>query len=36
LIPKWWVPDDIVIVDDLPLTSTGKVNKKVLKERTKW
>lgn len=33
LIPKWWIPDDIIIVDDLPLTSTGKVNKKVLREK---
>jgi fatty-acyl-CoA synthase len=30
-IAKWWMPDDIVFVDSLPHTSTGKLNKKVLR-----
>jgi len=32
-IPKWWLPDKILIVDELPLTSVGKVNKRVLREK---
>ncbi|MGC9153737.1 MAG: long-chain-fatty-acid--CoA ligase [Vulcanisaeta sp.] len=33
-IPKWWVPDRVVIMNaELPKTSTGKIDKKVLKER---
>ena len=27
-IPKWWLPEQILIVDDIPLTSTGK-NKQI-------
>jgi Acyl-CoA synthetases (AMP-forming)/AMP-acid ligases II len=30
-ISKFWVPDDVVIVNDMPLTGTGKVDKKVLR-----
>lgn len=30
-VAKWWLPDDIVIVDELPLTATGKLDKKVLR-----
>ncbi|WP_456330575.1 AMP-binding protein [Archaeoglobus sp.] len=26
-IAKWWIPEDFVIVDEIPLTSTGKINK---------
>ena len=29
---KWWVPDDVVFVAELPHTGTGKVQKKVLRE----
>ncbi|GGP22003.1 AMP-dependent ligase [Thermocladium modestius] len=32
-IPKWWLPDKVIIVDELPLTSTGKVDKKSLRDR---
>lgn len=31
-LPKWWVPDDAVIADDLPLTATGKIDKKRLRQ----
>jgi fatty-acyl-CoA synthase len=31
-IVKWWMPD-AVIVDRVPLTATGKIDKKVLRER---
>uniref|UniRef100_UPI000AAE2B8B AMP-binding enzyme n=1 Tax=Vulcanisaeta sp. JCM 14467 TaxID=1295370 RepID=UPI000AAE2B8B len=33
-MPKWWIPDKVIIVEsELPKTSTGKVDKKVLRER---
>jgi fatty-acyl-CoA synthase len=28
----WWLPDDVVFVDSLPLTATGKLDKKVLRQ----
>jgi len=34
-IPKWWLPDKIMFVDDLPLTSVGKINKRALREQLK-
>ena len=33
-IVKWWTPDD-VIFDAVPLTATGKIDKKVLREAYK-
>ncbi|QBS37393.1 fatty-acid--CoA ligase [Thermaerobacter sp. FW80] len=30
---KWWLPDDIVFVDQIPRTSTGKFLKQALRER---
>jgi fatty-acyl-CoA synthase len=30
---KWWLPDDVVFVDELPHTATGKIQKSVLRER---
>jgi acyl-CoA synthetase (AMP-forming)/AMP-acid ligase II len=32
-VAKWCVPDDDVVVDDLPLTGTGKVQKLMLRQR---
>lgn len=32
-LAKWQIPDDVVFVDALPLTATGKVSKKILRER---
>ena len=32
-IAKWWMPDDVVFVDDIPLGATGKIDKKTLRER---
>ena len=32
-LAKWQVPDDVVFVDELPLTATGKVSKRTLRER---
>jgi len=34
-IASWWMPDDVVFVDDLPHTATGKVSKMTLRERLK-
>jgi fatty-acyl-CoA synthase len=34
-IAKWWMPDDIVFVDDIPHTATGKIQKIALRERLK-
>jgi len=31
-IAKWWMPDHIFHVDEMPLTSTGKINKLSLRE----
>ena len=32
-IAKWWMPDDVVLVDELPMTATGKIHKKTLREK---
>jgi acyl-CoA synthetase (AMP-forming)/AMP-acid ligase II len=29
----WWLPDDVVFVDALPMTATGKINKVSLREQ---
>jgi len=34
-VAKWWLPDEIVFVDDLPHTATGKLLKTALRERYK-
>ncbi|WP_243668700.1 hypothetical protein [Vulcanisaeta sp. JCM 16161] len=35
-IPKWWIPDKVIIVEaELPKTSTGKIDKKILRDRFK-
>jgi len=32
-IANWWVPDDVIFVDQIPHTATGKIQKTVLRER---
>ena len=32
-IAKWWLPDDVVFVDELPHTATGKLSKRALREQ---
>ena len=32
-IASWWMPDDIVFVDEIPHTATGKIQKMALRER---
>ena len=34
-IASWWMPDEIVFVDEIPHTATGKIQKSVLRERFK-
>jgi fatty-acyl-CoA synthase len=34
-IAKWWMPDDVVFVEEIPHTATGKIQKTVLRERFK-
>ncbi|KPF62623.1 long-chain fatty acid--CoA ligase [alpha proteobacterium AAP81b] len=34
-IAKWWLPDDVLIVDELPHTATGKLLKTALREKYK-
>ena len=33
VVAKFWLPDDIVFVDEMPLTATGKVSKRQLRQR---
>ena len=32
---KWWMPDDVVFVDEIPHTATGKIQKITLRQRFK-
>ena len=32
-LARWQLPDDVIVIDELPLTATGKIDKKVLRER---
>ena len=32
-VAKWWLPDDVVFVDELPHTATGKLQKMKLREQ---
>ncbi len=34
-IAKWWMPDDVVFVNELPHTATGKLSKLTLREQLK-
>ena len=34
-VAKWWMPDDVVFVDDIPHTATGKISKMELRARFK-
>jgi fatty-acyl-CoA synthase len=31
-VARWWYPDDVVVVEEIPHTSTGKVSKALLRE----
>src|SRR5215469_16190944 len=32
-IASWWMPDDVVVVDEIPHTATGKIQKTALREQ---
>ena len=32
-VAKWWLPDDLAIIDEVPKTSVGKFDKKVLRKQ---
>ena len=32
-VAKWWTPDEVVVVDNLPHTATGKLNKLALRQQ---
>ena len=34
-IAKWWMPDDVVFVKELPHTATGKLSKLTLRQQMK-
>ena len=34
-IAKWWIPDDVAFVEEIPHTATGKIQKTTLRERFK-
>jgi fatty-acyl-CoA synthase len=31
-IAKWWMPDDVLFVDEIPLGATGKIDKKLIRQ----
>jgi acyl-CoA synthetase (AMP-forming)/AMP-acid ligase II len=34
-IAKWWMPDDVAFVDDVPHTATDKILKTALRDNTR-
>jgi fatty-acyl-CoA synthase len=32
-VATWWLPDDVLTLDELPHTATGKLNKLALRAR---
>src|SRR5579872_2453216 len=32
-VASWWLPDEVVFIDEMPYTATGKVSKKTLREK---
>ncbi|HWE45476.1 MAG TPA: long-chain fatty acid--CoA ligase, partial [Caulobacteraceae bacterium] len=34
-IARWWTPDAVEFVGDIPLGATGKIDKKLLREKFK-
>jgi fatty-acyl-CoA synthase len=32
-VARWWIPEDVVFIDEVPKTSVGKFDKKVLRQR---
>ena len=34
-IAKWWMPEDVAFIDEIPHTATGKIQKLTLREMFK-
>ena len=32
-IARWWMPDDVLVVEAIPLGATGKIDKKLLRRQ---
>lgn len=32
-VAKWWLPDEVIFIDEVPKTSVGKFSKKTLREQ---
>ncbi|HKZ73826.1 MAG TPA: long-chain-fatty-acid--CoA ligase [Steroidobacteraceae bacterium] len=32
-VPRWWIPNDVLFVPEIPLGATGKIDKKALRQR---
>ena len=32
-IVKWWMPEDVIVIDEMPMTATGKIRKLTLREK---
>ncbi len=32
-VASWWIPDDVVVVEEIPHTATGKIQKTALRDR---
>jgi fatty-acyl-CoA synthase len=32
-VAKWWLPDAVVLVEEIPKTSVGKIDKKALRDQ---
>ena len=32
-VAPWWMPDDVVFLDEIPHTATGKISKLTLREQ---
>ena len=32
-VVKWWLPDDVIFLDEMPLTPTGKIRKQILRDQ---
>jgi fatty-acyl-CoA synthase len=33
LVPRWWLPDAVEFIDEVPKTSVGKFSKRTLREK---
>ena len=33
IFAKWQLPDEVIVTDTIPLTSTGKIDKKVIRKK---